>query len=183
MGMDEQARTTANELPRAGTPRTKRTRRLVIAAIVVVVLAVMMPVSNLLIRPDRPDPAAGKMRDPMFAAIGAVLVDHCSDCHSTKTDYPWYFAMPVAKTVMLKDVEAGIDAFDMTAALFSDEADFTQVDLARLEYVMVAGTMPPMRYVAMHWDARPTAGRREGMDRWVRDVRARQWASPNSPAR
>ena len=39
--------------------------------------------------------------------------------------------------------------------------------------------MPPLRYVAMHWDTRVTSGADRDLRAWISDVRTKRFASPN----
>jgi len=140
--------------------------------------AMAMPVSNLVLKPDRPALPAERLADPIFAKAGSVMQGKCLNCHSIHTAKPWYFSMPVAKTMIAKDVDDGVAAFEMTEALFGP-GDFSQVQLAQIEYTLNAKTMPPKRYLAMHWDARVSPAADKDLRAWISDVRKKRFASPN----
>jgi cytochrome c peroxidase len=101
------------------------------------------------------------------------------DCHSARTAKPWYFSMPIAKAMISRDVDSGVEALDITEALFASKVPFSQVQLAKIESVMLTGTMPPTRYVMMHWDTWVSQEEKGNIRSWVRNVRARKFASPN----
>ncbi len=156
-----------------------RRRRIILLIPVLAVLgALFMPVSNLIFKPTRPALPAAKLADVVFAKAGPVMQHKCLDCHSDHTEKPWYFSLPVAKTMISKDVTDGVAAFDLTDALFGP-GDFSQVQLAQIEYTLNAGTMPPFRYAAMHWDS--TLGRDDdkNLRSWIIDVRTKRFAAPN----
>ncbi len=166
----------------AGGKSKFSTKHIIVALVILGALgALAMPVSNLIFKPTRPPLPAAKLADVVFAKAGPVMQGKCVDCHSDRTAKPWYFSMPVAKTMISKDVADGVAAFDLTDALFG-EAEFSQVQLAQIEYTLNARTMPPMRYLAMHWDAKVGAGDDANLRAWITDVRTRRFASPNVAA-
>jgi len=176
--MDDQVK--SQERPESAGGKSKLNKKRIVAVLVIlgVLGALAMPVSNLVLKPERPALPEGKMADVLFAKAGPIMQGKCVDCHSAHTAKPWYFAMPVAKTMIGKDVTDGVAAFDLTDALFG-EAPFSQVQLAQIEYTLNAKTMPPMRYLAMHWDAKVGAGDEGDLRAWIKDVRTKRFASPN----
>jgi cytochrome c peroxidase len=161
--------------------KVKHTKKrvLLIILVILVLLGLGMPVSNLIFKPERPALSSVKMQDPLFLTAGSVLQHNCVDCHSAHTAKPWYFSMSVARKMISRDVEDGIKALDVTEALFTDEGAFSQVQLAKIESVMHTGTMPPKRYVMMHWDTSVDKEEKDNVFTWVKNVRAQRFASPN----
>ncbi|MEJ2703905.1 MAG: cytochrome c peroxidase [Sedimentisphaerales bacterium] len=161
------------------TVKPRKKRILLAVPAVIVLLALLFPLSNLVFPPQRPALSAAKMQDVSFQKAGPVLQHKCVDCHSAHTAKPWYFSMPVAKAMISKDVDAGVEALDFTDALFTDDGAFSQIQLAKIESVMYTGTMPPTRYVVMHWNASVSQSDKDNIRSWVKDVRAKKYASPN----
>ncbi len=161
--------------------RSRRTWIIGLVPVLAVALGLLMPISNLVIKPTRPPLPQEKLADAAFAKAGPIMQQNCVDCHSAHTEKPWYFSLPVAKTMISKDVTDGVAAFDLTDALFGKD-DFSQVQLAQIEYTLNANTMPPVRYTAMHWDARLTGDDRTNIHAWISDVRTKRFASPNVAA-
>ncbi|MHC4681659.1 MAG: cytochrome c peroxidase [Planctomycetota bacterium] len=159
--------------------RLKKKRILLAVPVVLILFALFMPISNLVFTPERPAIPLGKMQDQYFAKAGPVLQHKCVDCHSARTAKPWYFSMPIAKAMISRDVEGGVEALDITEALFASKVGFSQVQLAKIESVMFTGTMPPTRYVMMHWDTWVSQEEKDNVRSWVQNVRARKFASPN----
>ena len=78
-------------------------KRIVLLLVVLGMIgALAMPVSNLVLKPARPPLPAEKLADAAFAKAGPVMQGKCVDCHSANTAKPWYFSLPVAKTVISK---------------------------------------------------------------------------------
>ena len=87
--------------------------------------------------------------------------------------------MPIAKGMISKDVDEGIKALEFTDALFTDQGDFSQIQLAQIESVMYTGTMPPRRYAVMHWDSSVSKDDNDNVRSWMKNVREQKFASPN----
>ncbi len=63
------------------------------------------------------------------------------------------FLFPVAKQLMDYDIQLGYKSFNLEAvraALIAD-TPVPQSELNKIEWVMQHQTMPPTRYVALHW--------------------------------
>jgi len=152
---------------------------IVLAIIAGAVAGLSMPLSNLIFAPERPDLFADKMQDSHFKLAGSVMQAKCLDCHSTETAHPWYFALPVAKTMISKDIEDGLMAIDLSDGLFSKE-QFKQAQLAKIESAIHLNSMPPKRYVAMHWDTVLKESEKQDILSWVKHVRSNNYASDNA---
>ncbi|VDZ97134.1 cytochrome c peroxidase [Salmonella enterica subsp. enterica] len=66
---------------------------------------------------------------------------------------PFYSSFPVAKQLMDYDIQLGYKSFNLEAvraALIAD-TPVPQSELNKIEWVMQHQTMPPTRYVALHW--------------------------------
>ncbi len=66
------------------------------------------------------------------------------------------FLFPVAKQLMDYDIQLGYKSFNpeaVRAALIAD-TPVPQSELNKIEWVMQHQTMPPTRYVALHWAGR-----------------------------
>ncbi|MHC4464628.1 MAG: cytochrome c peroxidase [Planctomycetota bacterium] len=161
------------------TSKLKKKHILLAVPVVLILFALFMPISNLVFTPERPAIPLHKMQDQYFVKAGPVLQHKCVDCHSARTAKPWYFSMPIAKAMISRDIDGGVEALDITEALFASKVAFSQVQLAKIESVMFTGTMPPTRYVMMHWDTWVSQEEKDNVRSWVQNVRARKFASPN----
>jgi Haem-binding domain len=110
------------------------------------------------VRPERTNPPlndartmAGMMTVP--SAAGAVLERACRDCHSNRTEWPWYSTVAPASWFVIDHVNHGRSHLN-----FSEWASY-QPDRRRelLEGICKetrSGAMPLPSYTWIHWSAR-----------------------------
>ena len=107
---------------------------------------------------------------PLNEQVYAIFEDGgCLSCHSADPKLPFYAKLPVAGKIVMKDVDSGYRAFDMTAmmnAIKIDE-DMNPVDLAKVEKVVLDDRMPMPKYYLMHWGSSLTKAKREIVLDWV----------------
>ncbi len=107
---------------------------------------------------------------PLNEQVYAIFEDGgCLSCHSADPKLPFYAKLPVAGKIVMKDVDSGYRAFDMTAmmnAIKVDE-DMNPVDLAKVEKVVLDDRMPMPKYYLMHWGSSLTKAKREIVLDWV----------------
>ena len=107
---------------------------------------------------------------PLNEQVYAIFEDGgCLSCHSADPKLPFYAKLPVAGKIVMKDIDSGYRAFDMTAmmnAIKIDE-DMNPVDLAKVEKVVLDDRMPMPKYYLMHWGSSLTKAKREIVLDWV----------------
>lgn len=138
-------------------------------------IALFFPVSNLLgLQGENQPIAVVPSRSENFAKVSAILQNKCVDCHSPgMTRLPFYSEFPVAKQLMAKDIKQASSRMVLSKKLYSGEEAFTPLLLARLEYVVTNGIMPPALYLTMHWTGRLTAEERQTLLAWIAEERAK----------
>lgn len=101
------------------------------------------------------NPAA--QREPAWddAYTRELAVRACYNCHSNRTEWPWYAAIAPASWLVQRDVEAGRRRLNFS------EWDRPQPVARETERVVREGAMPPRRYVVSHADARLSAAERQ----------------------
>lgn len=85
--------------------------------------------------------------------LGYFREKGCDYCHTPSAELPFYSSFPVAKQLMDYDIQLGYKSFNLEAvraALIAD-TPVPQSELNKIEWVMQHQTMPPTRYVALHW--------------------------------
>jgi mono/diheme cytochrome c family protein len=85
--------------------------------------------------------------DPEWASddTEALAAVACADCHSNRTEWPWYSNVAPASWLVQRDVEDGRAAWNWSEGTGDgDEA----------AEVVADGEMPPRRYTMVHTDAR-----------------------------
>jgi cytochrome c peroxidase len=161
-------------------PRTKRFLR---AAGLIAVLALLLPVTNLLTGPPTGTPisAAVTAKDAATVKAAHTLETSCASCHVPGVKTPFYAKLPVASSIVEGDIEAALRDFDLARG-FAPAAGgpVPEPTLARIEREVAQNAMPPLPFVAMHWNARLDQGQRQALLDWVKDARAAQ-AAPGVP--
>ena len=97
----------------------------------------------------------------------------CMSCHSADPKIPFYAKLPVAGKVIMKDIEDGYRAFDMTPVMeaLKDGKAVNPVDLAKVEKVVLDGRMPMAKYYLVHWGSSITKAKQEIVLNWAENER------------
>jgi len=95
----------------------------------------------------------------------------CFDCHTTKTVWPWYHAIPGVRQYIEHHVEEGTKGLDMTNGVPFGSEDHDPMDhhLWHIGRMVAAGKMPLWDYALMHPDARLTDAERQAIVQWTQD--------------
>ena len=97
----------------------------------------------------------------------------CLSCHSADPKLPFYAKLPVAGKIIMKDIDSGYRAYEMTKFMedLKTGAEVNPVDLAKVEKVVLDGRMPMPKYYLVHWGSSLTEQKREIVLDWVRNTR------------
>jgi cytochrome c len=89
----------------------------------------------------------------MSAEARAVLVAKCADCHSSETRWPVYSWIAPGSWLMERDIVEARKKMDLSRW---EEMPVETQEVWAAEIVQQAkgGKMPPIQYLAVHWDAR-----------------------------
>ena len=123
---------------------------LVIAAIVVFVLIQIIPFGH-----DHTNPPA--VSEPAWVTPQArtLAKEHCFQCHSNETEWPWYSNIAPASWLISFDVIEGRDKFN-----FSDwQKRPGEVD--EMAEQIQGGGMPPVQYWVFHPNSRLNAQQKQ----------------------
>ena len=111
---------------------------------------------------------------PLNERVYAIFEDGgCLSCHSADPELPFYAKMPVVGKIVMKDIDSGYRAFDMTAMMEAIKvgSDINPVDLAKVEKVVLDDRMPMPEYYLVHWGSSLTKAKRNIVLDWVREER------------
>jgi cytochrome c peroxidase len=160
------------------TPRTKKAVQIVVGLLV---LGLALPVSNLLVGTPTGTPLTATLaKDPGTAKAAHVLERSCASCHVAGVKAPFYASWPLASTIIKRDVEHGLRDFDLAAGFAPAAAGpVPEPVLAKIEREVRDGEMPPLPYVALHWNA-GLGSERAAVLSWIGETRAAQ-AAPGVP--
>ena len=93
----------------------------------------------------------------MPANARAVLVAKCADCHSGETRWPMYAQVAPGSWLIERDVVEARKAMDLSR-WEEMPVETQEVWAAKIVQEAKSGEMPPMQYLAMHWDAKLSKG-------------------------
>jgi len=137
-------------------------------------VVIFLPLSNLMGLSGENEPIAVVAGStPNFAKVSQVFQNKCVDCHSPgMTRMPIYAKLPIAKQLMEKDIANASSRLILSKQLYSGEAKFTPLELARLEGVIRNNSMPPHLYLSMHWAAKLSPEDKQIILTWIAEERA-----------
>ncbi len=155
-----------------------KSNRFLWLVVVIVVLLLALPVSNLLVGLPSTSLSQMEIQDAVYAEAFGALSAKCVNCHTTEHQLPFYARLPIARGVIEKDMEEGLEHLDLKAAL-RPEADgpVSEVVLAKVEHQVVSEAMPPGRYRLLHWNGGLNDSEAEAVLAWIGKTREGNYAA------
>lgn len=99
--------------------------------------------------------------------VKPIFQRSCTECHSTNTNLPWYYALPGAKQLMDYDMTESKTHLDMTNDFpFSGHGSPSE-DLDAIQEVIEKDEMPPFRYRIMHWSSKVKSEELKAIQDWI----------------
>lgn len=142
----------------------KKYAEFLIAIAVLFAIPLSLPVSNLFIRRT----SLASQDDAEFKAVSDLLIRKCADCHTKDlAEYPLYFNLPIASSMIKGNVQNGQRAFLLNMAKLSGNERFSVDDVHRLSQAMLRGDMPPLQYKLLHWDSVLNAKEQQQLVDWI----------------
>ncbi len=102
-----------------------------------------------------------------FLVLEPIFEKGCFDCHTTRTNYPWYYMLPIIKGMIDHDVEEAKEHLDMSDGFPFGGHGKPADDLVAVREELEEGEMPPFNYRFMHWSANPSDSERDSVFAWV----------------
>lgn len=111
----------------------------VVGGIVLLGLIQLLPIGR-----DHTNPAV--VSEPQWSSpeARALAKEHCFQCHSNETEWPWYSNIAPASWLIQFDVNEGRDKFNFSNWNANSE------ELDELTEVIQEGEMPPIQYWIFH---------------------------------
>ena len=137
-------------------------------------LALLLPVAAVLVVVYKVVNKAPSPELPQYEQVWQIFDEGgCLSCHSEDPEVPFYAKLPVAGKIIMKDIDSGYRAFDMTKFMeeLKVDGDVNPVDLAKIEKVVLDDRMPMPKYYLVHWGSSLTAAKRQIVLDWVRSRR------------
>lgn len=111
---------------------------------------------------------------PQYEQVLQIFDDGgCLSCHSADPELPFYAELPVAGKIVMKDIDSGYRAYDMTKFMEELKVDgnVSPVDLAKIEKVVIDDRMPMPKYYLVHWGSSLTQAKRDIVLDWIASKR------------
>jgi hypothetical protein len=106
------------------------------------------------------------------ADVDKIFSRACQDCHSNKTEWPWYSHVPPMSKLIAEDVQKGRAFLNLSD--WQSYSNGRKIGyLAAISSAAIAGEMPPRRYTLIHGDARLSDAERKRIADWVKQESAR----------
>jgi cytochrome c peroxidase len=137
-------------------------------------LALLLPVAAVLVVVYKVVNKGPSPELPQYEQVWQIFDEGgCLSCHSEDPEVPFYAKLPVAGKIIMKDIDSGYRAFDMTKFMeeLKVDGDVNPVDLAKIEKVVLDDRMPMPKYYLVHWGSSLTAAKRQIVLDWVRSRR------------
>ena len=137
-------------------------------------LALLLPVAAVLVIVYKVVNRAPSPELPQYEQVWQIFDEGgCLSCHSEDPEVPFYAKLPVAGKIIMKDIDSGYRAFDMTKFMeeLKVDGDVDPVDLAKIEKVVLDDRMPMPKYYLVHWGSSLTAAKRQIVLDWARSRR------------
>ncbi len=142
-----------------------------IAVALAVVAALAIPVLNIVKGGPR-NTQMSSCIDPKGAPLAARLEPKCANCHADGTPLPFYANWPIAHSLVSADVSKGLRWADLGREFNrKDPPTVSEATLAKLERVVSQGTMPPARFVALHWNSSLSEADKAAVLGWIHETR------------
>jgi cytochrome c len=87
------------------------------------------------------------------AEAKAVLVSKCADCHSSETRWPMYSRIAPGSWLIENDIVEARKKMDLSR-WEEMPAEKQEVLTAKIIQEIKSGEMPPLQYLALHWNAK-----------------------------
>ena len=111
----------------------------VVGGIVLLGLMQLLPIGR-----DHTNPAVVSEPQWSIPEARALAKEHCFQCHSNETEWPWYSNIAPASWLIQFDVNEGRDKFNFS------NWDTNSEELDELTEVIQEGEMPPIQYWLFH---------------------------------
>ena len=133
-------------------------------------LALALPVAAILVIVYKVVNQAPSADLPQYEQVWQILDEGgCISCHSADPKVPFYAKLPVAGKVIMKDIDSGYRAYDITKFMeeLKVDGDVSPVDLAKIEKVVLDDRMPMPKYYLVHWGSSLTQAKRDIVLNWI----------------
>ncbi len=102
-----------------------------------------------------------------YQSVRHIFEYSCFDCHSTFTNYPWYYEIPGIKGLIDDDIKEGMGHFDLSND-FPFKSKHDQADILKdIKEEIEEDGMPLISYRMIHWGRLIEGARRDSVFQWI----------------
>ena len=144
---------------------------------------VALVVAAQVVRPARTNPPVDPQKEitahmQVDPAVMATLSRACNDCHSNRTEWPWYSNVAPVSWLVAHDVNDGREELNFSEWGASKEKEPGKL-LGKICSEMTEGKMPMTTYTLIHPQAKLTREEVQNVCRWTNSIAS----NVSSPAR
>ncbi|MEO5971520.1 MAG: heme-binding domain-containing protein [Bdellovibrionia bacterium] len=111
-----------------------------------------------------------KLSDLYKQKARPIFSKKCMDCHSSTTNYPWYYPLPGIKHYIDNDIAEAKKHLDMSNGYpFKSHATPIE-DLEAIKEVIQDETMPPLRYRLLHRKSKLSPDEKKIILEWTNEA-------------
>ena len=137
-------------------------------------LALLLPFAAVLVVVYKAVNQAPSPELPQYEQVLEIFEEGgCLSCHSADPEVPFYAELPVAGKIVMKDIDSGYRAYDITKFMeeLKVDGEVSPVDLAKIEKVVLDDRMPMPKYYLVHWGSSLTSAKRAIVLDWIQSRR------------
>lgn len=102
-----------------------------------------------------------------------IFKKSCYNCHTDKTEYPWYFSLPGIKQVIENDIKEAKSHLFLTETFPFRSHSTPLNDLEEIWNSIEADEMPPFEYRIMHPDSKLNSDEKAIIKKWIDETKKR----------
>lgn len=134
----------------------------------------VLVVAAQFIRPTRTNPPVDPKKEitahmQVDPAVMVTFAHSCNDCHSNRTEWPWYSKVAPVSWLVAHDVNSGREEMNFSEWGASHEKDPGKL-LDKICKEMSEGEMPMATYTLLHPQARLTSTEVQYVCRWTNNT-------------
>lgn len=134
-------------------------------------IIILVLVGIQFIRPDKNQSDNQINKIEVSTEINQILAASCYDCHSNKTNYPWYNSIAPVSWFLANHVNEGKEHLN-----FSEWKNYNTKQknhiLEEIKEVLEEHEMPLKSYLLIHEEAKLTSNNVEKILKWVDEVKS-----------
>ena len=120
---------------------------------------------------EKISPDALNLINNEYQSIIGIFQKACFDCHSHKTNFPWYKVLPLVSHLIEHDIEEAKKHLVMGESFPFEGHGSPEEDLEAIEASIKNDEMPPFRYQMMHWGSFLNEEEKSKITEWVSNAK------------